>query len=173
MIVEDDKKRFTEIYNRESGSLFRFCLLRVSDREQALDIVAESFTRYWVAVSSGKAIENPRAYLFVVVRHLIIDWYKKSKSISLESLSEEDGIKFEVPDEEALSNIEIHSDAKKALTILNNMNPLYREVIYLNYIEGFPPKDIALMLNINAGTVSVRINRGLEDLRKLMGIKEQ
>lgn len=175
MSSEHSKKYFTEVYNRENDALFRFCLLRVSDREKAIDLVQESFTRLWVSVSTGKSVENPRAFLFVVARNLIIDWYRKIKSFSLESLSEEGefGVKFEAMDENAHGNIETNSDAKRALAMMNHLDPQHKEVIYLRFVEGLPPKDIAEILKLNANTVSVRITRGMEVLRGLMSGGEE
>ena len=172
MSISDDKKRFTEIYNQESDSLFRFCVLRVSDRERALDITQEAFTRLWSSISLGKKTENPRALLFVIARNLIIDWYRRIKAVSLEGLSGgyEDR-EFDAPDPRAtLDMIDISVDAKRALEMLGTLEPQYREVMYFRYVEDLPPKDIAEILKLNANTVSVRLTRGVEALRKLMGI---
>ena len=172
MSIDDDKKRFTDIYNQESDSLFRFCLLRVSDREKALDLTQESFTRLWSSFSLGKRVDNPRALLYRVARNLIIDWYRRTKSVSLESLSEEGEREFDAPDPRANLDIEMNADIKRVLLILNDLEPQYREVIYFRYVEDLPPQEIAEILKLNANTVSVRITRGIEALRKLMGIKK-
>ncbi|MDP3763365.1 MAG: RNA polymerase sigma factor [bacterium] len=173
MSIDDDKKRFTEIYNRESNSLFRFCLLRVSDRERALDLTQETFTRLWSTISLGKEVDNPRALLYVVARNLIIDWYRRVKSVSLENLSKvDDDREFDVPDEKSTLQIELDADSRQALAMLEKLEPQYKEVIYLRYVSDLSPKDIAEVMNLNANTVSIRITRGLEVLRKLMGIKK-
>ena len=173
MSISDDKKRFTDIYNRESDTLFRFCLVRISDRERALDITQEAFTRLWSSLSMGKEVKNPRALLFVIARNLIIDWYRRIKSVSLESLSGgDDDKRFDPLDPEATLSIETSADANHVLAMLDKLEPQYREVIYFRYVEDLPPKDIALILELNANTVSVRLTRAMEALKKLMGIKE-
>lgn len=174
MTIDDDKKRFTDIYNRESDSLFRFCLFRVSDREKALELTQEAFTRLWSSISSAtsaKRVENPRALLYVMARHLIIDWYRRVKSVSLESLSTEDGDKeFDLLDERVGLEIETNAEVGRVLSMLDALDPKYREVIYFRYVEDLPPKDIAEILELNTNIVSVRLTRGMEALRKLMGI---
>ncbi len=50
--------KFEKIYEKESDAVFRFCLFRVSDREQALDITQETFLRLWQSLSDGKEILN-------------------------------------------------------------------------------------------------------------------
>jgi len=173
MSIDDDKKRFTDIYNRESDSLFRFCLIRVSDREKALDITQEAFTRLWGSISSGKIVENPRALLFVIARHLIIDWYRRAKSVSLEGMfGEDEDREFDPQDPRATTDIETNAEARRVIRMLDNLEPQFREVIYFRYVEDLPPKDIAEILKLNANIVSVRLTRGMETLRKLMGIEE-
>jgi RNA polymerase sigma-70 factor, ECF subfamily len=167
----DDKKRFTDIYTREADAVFRFCLIRVSDREKALDLTQETFTRLWNSIYLGKKVENPRAFLYRVARNLIIDWYRRIKSVSLESLSLGDGEKeFEPKDERMTLEIENNTNFRQVLKMLDNLETQYREVIYFRYVEDLSPKDIAEILRLNANTVSVRLNRGIEALRKLMGI---
>lgn len=175
MPIDDDKKRFTDIYNQESDSLFRFCLLRVSDREKALELTQETFTRLWNSMVLGQKVDNPRALAYTVARNLIIDWYRRVKSVSLESLSGEDwdgDREFDTPDEKATLEIELNADSRRVLSMLEKLEPQYREVIHLRYVEDLSPKDIAEVLKLNANTVSVRITRGLEALRRLIGISK-
>ncbi len=49
---------FKKIYNEESDSIFRFCLIRVSNREQALDITQETFLRLWKSLLEDEKILN-------------------------------------------------------------------------------------------------------------------
>lgn len=102
------KTKFEAIYSKESDAIFRFCFIRVSDREQALDITQETFLRLWQSLHSEKEITNTKAFLFTVARRLIIDWYRKKKSFSLDSMTLGEGedsydVMDEGTDEEGLS----------------------------------------------------------------------
>lgn len=162
---------FNTTYQAEADAIFRFCLVRVSDREQALDLVQETFTRLWVTLSSGKEMSNSRAFLFTVAHRLIIDWYRKKKSISLESLAnEESGESFDQPDESTLSaNLELGSEGRFLLEKINDLNPSYKQAVYLRFVEGMSPPEIGDILGISANAASVRINRGIRELRKITG----
>lgn len=62
-------------------SLLRFVCHHVSSRVESEDIVQEIWTRSLPALRAG-AIENIRAYLYCVARHLIHDHYQsKSKTL--------------------------------------------------------------------------------------------
>lgn len=164
------KKRFTEIYNTQSDSVFRFCLFRVSNRDNSLDIVSETFMRYWDALISGQDIKNDKAFLFTISRNLIIDYYRKKKSVSLDGLLEEtEDSSFLMEDKSSSLNTEVSSDARMVLEKINELEPSYRQVIYLRFVEGFKPKEIADILNVSSNVVSVRLLRALEKLRAITG----
>ncbi len=164
------KKRFTEVYNSQSDSVFRFCLFRVSSRDNSVDIVQETFMRYWDALISGQEIKNDKAFLFTISRNLIIDYYRKKKSLSLDSLLEEaeDSSSF-MEDKGSSLNTEMSADARFVLEKIDELEPSYRQVIYLRFVEGFKPKEIADILNVSSNVVSVRLLRALEKLRSITG----
>src|SRR3989344_7230505 len=129
MTIEDDKKRFTDIYNQESDALFRFCLSRLSDREKALELTQETFTRLWKLMLEGRG-DKPRALLYAIARNLIIDWYRRIKSVSIESLyNEEQDKEFDAPDPRATDEMEISVDSARALALLEKLESQYREVL--------------------------------------------
>lgn len=171
MSINDEKLRFTAVYEQESDSLFRFCLLRVSDREKALELTQETFTRLWSTMAGGKRVENPRAFAFLTARRLIIDWYRRIKESSLDALTDKDDDKyFEPMDEHSFLEIESSAEAKRVLNMINKLEPNYREAVYLRYIESLTPKEIGSILKISANAASIRVNRGLEALRAMLHI---
>lgn len=162
---------FNSTYETESDAIFRFCLVRVSDREQALDLVQETFSRLWTTLASGKIMSNSRAFLFTVAHRLIIDWYRKKKSLSLEGLgNEESGESFDQADEASFGiNLEMGTEGRFLLEKVNELNDSYRQAVFLRFAEGMSPPEIGKVLGISANAASVRINRGIRELRKLTG----
>ncbi|MFA5841904.1 MAG: sigma-70 family RNA polymerase sigma factor [Candidatus Paceibacterota bacterium] len=164
MSIDDKKRQFTGIYEREADGLFRFCFLRTSNREQARDIAQDAFMRLWQTLMDGKDIVHERAFLYTVTRNLIIDWYRKSKSESLDALSDE-GDAGEYPDMEAHKLITFSAEAREVLSAIRELDPIYREATYLRLVEEMLPQEIGRLLDLSANTVSVRVNRGIEQLR--------
>ena len=78
------EQEFKAIYEESSDMIFRFCVVRVSDREQALDIVQETYMRLWKTMQNGESVDNIKAFLFTVAHRLIIDWYRKKLKIPIE-----------------------------------------------------------------------------------------
>lgn len=172
MEKDNRKEQFTELYKRESDAIFRFCLIRVSDREKALDLTSDTFMRFWDALSKKEEniIEHERAFLFKVARNLIIDWYRKKKSISLDTLlDEEDGVGEVLLLDKTTLNQERLGEARFVLDKIGELDPLYQQVIYMRFVEDMKPQEIAEILDTTVNAVSVRVHRGIEQLREITG----
>jgi RNA polymerase sigma-70 factor (ECF subfamily) len=170
------KKHFANLYDAQSDSVFRYTLMRVSDRESALDITQEAFMKYWDALSKGTGIREPRAFLFTTVRHLIIDWYRKKKPVSLEDITEgstdgdDDSIMPLVdPASENFMDLELSAEARFLIEKIRDLEPTYQQAVYLRFVEGLSPKEIAEILHISVSAASVRVHRGIEKLRQNTG----
>ena len=87
------KADFLRTYDAYSGDIFRFCSMKVTNRELAQDLTQEVFMRYWQTIREGEKMKNERAYLYTLARNLVIDWYRKKKESSLDVLTDQ-GIDF-------------------------------------------------------------------------------
>ena len=164
------KITFEKIYADESDAIFRFCLVRVSSREQALDITQDTFLRLWKTLSEDTEVVNTKAFLFTVARRLIIDWYRKKKSASLDSMMEagEEAL-YEPRDEKSLENLELGPEGRYLIDKIGELSATYQQPVYLRFVEGLSPGEIGEVLGISANAAGVRVNRGLAELREKTG----
>jgi RNA polymerase sigma-70 factor (ECF subfamily) len=170
MHTKDPQGAFTDIYNTEADALFRFCASRVSDREQALDLAQETFTRLWKSMNEGAEIEYPRTFLYTIARNCIIDWYRKKKSLSLEAMSNpETDEPYEPVADDAETDLGLKNEGRFLLSKINELSAGHRDAVYLRFVEGLSPPEIGKIIGISANAASVRITRGIEELRKLTG----
>jgi len=147
--------------------------MRVSSREQAIDIMQETFLRLWSTMEQGKRIEKVRPFLFTVAHRLIIDWYRKKKGLSLEDLQSEDAAEpFELVDESRGTDIEMASEGRFLISAIKKISPSGGQAVYLRYVEGLSPPEIGEIMGISANAASVRVNRGLAELRKITGYED-
>lgn len=163
---------FKNTYDKESDAIFRFCLIRVSDREQALDITQETFLRFWQNLVEGKEINNKKAFLFTIAHRLIIDWYRKKKSVSLDKILDRENegeVKNDIVDETTVDNINMKAEGRYLLEKIKELPENYQQIIYLRFVEGLSPPEISKIIDISVNATSVKINRGLAELRKITG----
>jgi len=171
---EASNQYFKQVYEEEGHHIFRFVLLRINNREEAIDITEETFFQFWRMVCEGERIANTRALLFTIARNKVIDWYRRHKPTSLDHLLERgedsDKAEFDVAEPEAMHDLGISSEAKWVMGILQRLPPQYKEVVEMRFVEGLTPLEIAQILRITQNAASLRINHALERLRKELRI---
>lgn len=152
---------FTRAYEEHKDAIFRHCYFHTFDRENAKDLLQETFVKTWQYLAAGNEIENMRAFLYKVATNLVINDARKKKSLSLENLQEG---KFD-PGEEDENAGRDWVQEQRVMAVLRKIDEPYRSAVTLRYIEGLSPAEIAAIIGESANTVSVRINRGLKQLR--------
>lgn len=155
-------------YDSYADEIFRFCVLKVSNRELANDLTQEVFMRYWQALREGTRMRNERAFLYTLARNLVIDWYRRKKETSLDMLTEE-GIEFGTEDHR---QIRFEAEAQEVLAVIHQLDEPSRDALLMRYVEGFTPKEIAAVTGETANAISVRINRAVKKVQEHLHIHE-
>lgn len=161
------QKQFLESYDELSDAIFRHCFFRVSNREVALDLMQDTFMKTWSYLQKGNDIQDVKAFLYKVANNLVIDYYRKKKTASLESLTENEESNFE-PSDNSYLGIVSESEFNLVLKKVEALEEPYRQAVIMRYVDGLAPQEIAEIIGESANNVSVRIVRGLEKLREQM-----
>ena len=157
------EEQFLKAYDDYADAIFRHCYFRVFSRERARELMQETFTRTWEYAIKGKAIENIRAFLYRVANNLIIDESRKKKEISLDALQEKG---FSPSQPQGYKRIENVLEGKYAIEKLMMLDQKYRKAVLMRYVDDLMPKEIAEILGESENVISVRIHRGMEQLRQ-------
>lgn len=174
--VSDHEERFLQAFEEYNDALFRHAQLRISDREKAIDLVHDAFTKVWSYVRDGYEIESFRPFLYKVLNNLIIDEYRKRKEASLDSILEREGVDEGTFDELTESTVEVLAatiDGKKAFELLAEIPDQYREVIILRFVDELGPKEISELVEESENVISVRLHRGLKLLRQKIEAQDE
>lgn len=172
----NQEQRFLEAFEEYNDALFRHAMLRLSDRDRAIDVVHDTFTKVWSYVRAGHDIENFRPFLYKVLNNLVVDEYRKNRERSLDALLSEEGVdegSFAELSESTVESLAATIDGKQAFAVLETLPDQYREVIILRFVDGLGPKEIATLIEETENTVSVRIHRGLKMLRERIEDEER
>ncbi len=158
------ERDFIQAYHDNADALFRYCLFKVSDRERAIDLVQECFTKTWSYVAEGKTVDSFKPFLYRTLNNLIIDEYRRKKDTSLDALVDQ-GFDVGMDPREALLD---SLDGKRAVALLQKLPEEYREVIYLRFVDGLSFAEIADATGENTNTLTVRAHRGIKKLKELI-----
>lgn len=163
---EITSEEFLRIYDEMADQIFRFALVRLGSREEAVDVVQSTFTRAWGHIRQGKVVPNYKAFIYKVARNLIIDVYRKPRHISLDLMAEEEG--FDPKDEKESGKTVALAEWRLVEEALDRLSPQDRDVIVMRFVEGRMPQEIAEITGLSENVISVRINRAVERLKRMM-----
>ncbi len=170
MAALDQEQQFLDAYEKHSDAIFKHCFFRLSDRERALDLTQETFTRAWDYIAKGKTVEAFKPFLYRVASNLIVEEYRKKKSVSLDGIFQDNEVdegSFEsLRDEGAYDALADAFDGERAKKALEELPEQHRQVLTLRFMDGLSLPEIAACLEIRENTVSVRLYRALNELKK-------
>lgn len=171
---QSKEAEFLQHYDQFADAIFRYIAIQISDRERAKELAQDVFMKAWEYITENGEIRQMKAFLFHLSRNIVIDeWRRKYRSnLSIEDLTDK-GVDFWDENEpSAIEKISNEGDHKEILGLVGNLPATYREPILLRYVEDLSIKEISKILKTTENSVSVRIHRGLERIKKSMEDKE-
>ena len=127
------------------------------------DLVQETFMKTWAYLIKGGKVEIMRAFLYHVLNNLIVDEYRKRKTVSLDVMLEKG---FEPGDDhtERLLNA---LDGKAALILIQRLPERYQKVMRMKYVQLLSLNEMSLITGQSRNSMAVQAHRGLEKLKLL------
>ncbi len=162
---ENLKKEFDAAYDLHADALFRYSFYKISDREKAKDIVQDTFVRYWEYIAANGEVDKVKPFLYRIASNAIIDHYRKKKEISLDDMADDFG--FDPADSDSHLSVLRGPDSKLAMSLVEKLEGVSRDIILMRYVDGLSVKEIAEILEERENTISVKIHRALKDLQDL------
>jgi len=165
VLAVTDQRAFAVLVDRYQSKLLRFIRTISNVRyEEAEDILQEAFIKSYRNLNSFDETQTFSAWIYRIVRNETISHYRK-RSVRPEGHMDQE-------DEEMLDrfahqmNIAAEAEkAEEAVTVrkaLDELDPKYRDVLILQFLEEKDYKEISDILHIPMGTVATRINRAKE-----------
>ena len=167
MTSQEKLRRFEERISPHLGSAYNLAKWLTRNREDAEDVVQESFLRAFSGFE-GLRGDDAKAWLLTIVRNTCLTWLKRNRNaaamIGLEEQVHDPNDPSPDPEEMLL----ISSDREQVKRALEQLPFEFRDVIVLRELEGFSYKEIATTVGVPLGTVMSRLSRGREWLRRLL-----
>lgn len=154
-----DKDSFRQIFERFNGAVFAFVALRTSSRDDALDIVQETFIEFWDNLKKFKykTDEELGGFIFIIVRRKLYKYYRsQNKTVPLDENTTEETYEVE------------HNDYRYLFKHVGSLTPDYQDVLKLRYWSEMSFSEIASTLGIKETTAKVRHFRAIQRLKTLL-----
>ena len=153
----------TIAHNDYEKGLNARAFFKVSNHETGEDLVQQTFMKTWIYLVKGGKIELMKAFLYHILNNLIVDEYRKKKTISLDALTEK-GFEPSVVDTSGLLDV---LDGKAALILIERLPGMYKKVMRMKYVQDLSLKEMSLITGLSKNTIAVQIHRGMEKLKLL------
>ncbi len=156
----EDKTLFTAVYEQHEGKMFNIAKAILGSAELANEAVHETFLKIIRNFADFSALEEEHrnGWIALTTKYTALNILKKEKCY------------IPVKDEYLFSMIDTkRDDTMKCLyedlaDAINELPPMYCEILELYYVQGYTNKEIAVMLNISVENSMQRLSRA----RKLL-----
>jgi RNA polymerase sigma factor (sigma-70 family) len=130
---------------------------------EADDLIQQAYARL-ATLASVSEIEQPKAYLYKVVKSLLRDKYRHEKIVSIESVAD---IAELSPHDETGSPERIlsgHQDLERLFRAINALPALAKAVFVLKKFDELSQRDIAARLHISENVVEKRMSQAVRTI---------
>lgn len=167
-IKEGDRDAFMTVTNLYQKRVFVMAYSFFRNRDDALDIVQETFLRFYQKVNMFRRGENFQNWLLQIAKNLCIDYYRKNYGKNRD-------LKTDTPVEEmnlsaqSDTNPEASSDLKRIFsTCIKKLAERQRMIFVMKHYNQLKYKEIAEVLGISLGTVKSLHYKAVQNLRGLV-----
>jgi RNA polymerase sigma-70 factor, ECF subfamily len=174
MLNGDDSKSneaFNIIFIRHMSQLFGYCLYKSENRDDAEELMQETWIRFYNSIRAGKTTNNILALLFTIARNLSINNYnqrqrKKNQfsvmnydNLDFESIADSYNIQFDMEHDELVRILEI---------AVNSLDEIYKETVLLYWFGEMSFKEIAEVCGEKEDCIRRRYDRAAKKLHVIM-----
>lgn len=165
----ETQRSFSQLYTIYFARMIRFSQTYIINEEDSENIVQDIFLYLWEHPEAFRAINNPDAFLFTLVKNRCLNHLKQSLNNPKQSLEEFEKQELQMNlyslqqfDEMGMSSADIEAILNEAI---NKLPERCREIFILSRMEGLRHKEIASRLNISSNTVENQIAIALQKLK--------
>ena len=163
---EGDKEAYGQLYDRYIAQIYRFVVVKVTNKDEAQDLTHEVFLSAWQNLTNYKHQGFPfSSWLYQIARNKVIDHYRTKKDHADVYEIDEEFVKVASVVE---SNLDVRlamDDIKKALTTLSDEQ---KDVIVMKFVEDLSNEEIAKAMNKSEGAIRLLQHRAINNLKELL-----
>lgn len=153
------------LFRQYSGELLSFLTTRLGCREQAADVVQETYVRV-LSLENPYAILQPRAFLYKTALNLTIDAFRRrrlraERTVEFEMVAH---LPSQLPDQEAV--VESKQRVEVLRRAIDELPPKCRQVFLLHKFQSLPHAVIAERLGISKNMVEKHVMKAMAHCRK-------
>lgn len=160
--LKEDRKCQKMLYKAFYGFAMGICLRYAGNRDEAADVMNQGFFKVFTHIAKYDESRPFKAWLGKIMMNTSIDYYRAN----LKMAYADDLDKAEHLSDGELPDRKLNYD--DLLSMIQQLPQAYRTVFNLFAIEGYTHEEIAVMLNINAGTSKSNLHKARAKLKQMI-----
>ncbi len=168
MVQKGDTEKFGVLMERYQPKLFRYGRKFLSDKDNIEDVVQDVFIKTYKNIQSFNTSQRFSPWIYRIAHNTYVNALKKNALSPLYLFDFDTILSHTVTEnDDPIVREREQKEVKEVVDkVLSKIDPKYREILVLYYIEEFSYKEIAEILQIPIGTVGVRIMRAKEMMKQ-------
>jgi RNA polymerase sigma-70 factor (ECF subfamily) len=167
---DNSSRLFQELAIPLFDSLYNFARWLTQNREDAEDLVQETYVKALKGFESFQPGTNFRAWIFQILRNTFLSSRSRLEMRMTVPLSSEDDSRVQPVNTNTAESLVIgRSDLHSVRCAIEQLPVVFREAILLCDVEDMSYRQIADVLSIPIGTVMSRIARARKAVREALG----
>lgn len=168
LVLKKDDRAFTLLYDMYSKSLFAVISNLVSDREEAEDVLQESFVKIWKNIETYNDTKG-RLYTWMlnITRNTAIDKLRSKGFNNKQKNLSSDNFVHLLDDSNKMTN---RIDTIGIQEFVKKLKPKCIQLLDLLFFKGFTQQEASEELEIPLGTVKTQNRNCINDLRTYLQV---
>ena len=144
-----------------SDGLGSFIQRRVSNRQDADDILQDVFIKIHKHIKQVQDQRRVHGWIYQIVRNAIVDYYRRQKIFVQ--------LPDTLPDENIIPEQTVNQEMAACLgSFVDRLPPKYEEAIRLTHFEGLTQKEMGKRLGLSPSGAKSRVQRGRKQLQNML-----
>ncbi len=151
---------YEQVVQKYADAVLAVCMMHLGSPHDADDCFQNTFLKLYTDPPEFREEEHIKAWLLRVAINECKNFIRDNRR--------------NVPLDSARDAAAFHSDDQRDISwALMRLEPDYREVLYLYYVERYKVREIGEILDKNPNTVKTMLSRGRKRLKKIYGGDDQ
>lgn len=158
-IGQGDKSAFCQLYEETSNAVFAYALSFLRNKEDAEDVMQETFLHIRSAAHLYQPLGKPMAWILTIAKNVCLMKFRQNRHVT--SMSYE-----EAPEELDCSQIQEKEDRLVLETAFRVLSKEECQIIVLHAVSGMKHREISQIMGIPLSTILSKYHRGIQKLRE-------
>jgi len=164
LAAQQDRKKFSALYNKYFKEIFLFILKKTADETLAAELSSNTFMKAMVNLTKYRDMGFPfSSWLYRIASNEVYKYYRDNNKVQEVEINDRDAVTF-------LGELEIEDNTNHVnhlMKCLGEMKDDQSDLIEMRYFEKLSFNEIGEVLGITGNNAKIKVYRAIDKLKKL------